>query len=124
MGLTISQEEEISLSHSSKEIEASSNQVLHAFRREIPSFTRHHLPTSNKDSSHFQKDEQIKDEVPSNEDKHQWLCQLCQTRNEIDYQLCSHCGSTQINVYIPINNQNEKLTTIDDQQLHSSTFDK
>ena len=35
--------------------------------------------------------------------KREWLCQICQQRNQSPSQLCSQCGSTQINLYIPNN---------------------
>ena len=117
MGLTISQEEKISSPVLSNESKKSSEQVINAFRRDISFSHRHHQrPTSKTDSTNLIK--QIKnqnrshslDELPPKEDQnssliqHQWECQLCNTINQSDSELCSICGSTKINVYIPIMN--------------------
>lgn len=143
MGLTHSQEEDISLPTSSNEIKTSLKQVLHAFRRDIPFFTRYHSATSKTDLSNIQKEEQDEkknerkigyhrsrslDKDHSNEHKPisrssssiKWQCQLCQTLNESDSQLCSHRGSSKINVYIPIINHNDKKN---DQKQNSSHLD-
>ncbi len=131
MGLTQSQERDISLPVSSKEIEISLRQVLNAFRREIPHIARQTQTTSKTDLSNLKEEnENIGRKVDhhrsrsfdidhSNENKHiprstslvnrQWQCQLCQTLNESDSQLCSDCGSSKINVYIPIMNQKQNF---------------
>jgi hypothetical protein len=135
MGLTSSHQEDISRSHLSNEIEDSLEQVLHAFRRNGHFFTRHHQTTSKTDLVNIQKEqkqqEQEEEEDSSHhrshsldEQKHisrksslvkrQWQCQLCQILNENDSQLCSNCGSSKINVYIPTMNQNDKTKTTND----------
>jgi hypothetical protein len=147
MGLTLSQQEDISLPTLSNESRASLQQVLNAFRRDIPFFVRHHQPRSKTDLLDKQQEEEIiqtknsshhrshsLDEHHSNENKYisrnssfikrQWQCQLCQKLNENDSQLCLNCGSSKINVYIPIMNQNDKKKSITDQQHDSSILDR
>lgn len=51
-----------------------------------------------------------------------WYCQLCKTVNRFDSQLCSCCGSTKINVYIPDLNHIDKRHVHN--QNHLSTLDK
>ncbi|CAF0811244.1 unnamed protein product [Rotaria sordida] len=128
MGLTLSKQENISSSVLSNEVEASYNQVLSAFREDFPILTQHHNEKSKRDLSHTKqrdKEEIMKVTYPYNRSRSSnefrsnekenisrnssvirrpWLCQLCQTLNQIDFQLCSQCGSSRINVYIPIMN--------------------
>jgi rubrerythrin len=126
MGLTNSQEEKISSPVLSNERKKSSDQVINAFRRDISFSHRHHQrPTSKTDSNNLKK--QIKnhnrshslDELSPKEDKncsviqHQWECQLCNTINQSDSELCSICGSSKINVYIPIMNPHDNNKSSD-----------
>ncbi len=97
-------------------------QVFNAFRRDVPFLVRNHEATSKSkiDLSNLEKEEKFchsrsrsleKDQHHSNEHKNlsrsssllkrQWECQLCKMLNETDCQLCSNCGSSQINIYIP-----------------------
>jgi rubrerythrin len=95
-----------------------------SFRRETPIIVRqNHTTTSKTDLSKLPEDNEKKivrhrsHSFAKNENKHiqrssslikrKWQCQLCQTLNETDSQLCSDCGTSKINVYIPIMNQNQ-----------------
>jgi hypothetical protein len=139
MGLIFSQDENISIPASSNENKISFQQVLNAFRRDIPSFLRHQQrPTSRTDSNNLRtknhhrshsvgdlssrKNKQIsKDSSPI---RRPWQCQLCDNVNQIDSQLCSTCGSSKINVYIPIMNQNDKTKFVSHDQHESSNQNK
>jgi hypothetical protein len=61
------------------------------------------------DRVHSSKSKPIEDNSPSGIRK-QWICQLCQSPNPSNSQLCYHCGTSQINIYIPIMDHNEKTT--------------
>jgi hypothetical protein len=128
MGLIQSQED-ISSSVSSNEIEISLRQVLNAFRQEIPILLRQHhttsktnLPEENENieknlghhrSRSFNRNENKHLPRSSSLIKRKWQCHLCQKLNESDSQLCSDCGSSKINVYIPIMNQNQTSSTVE-----------
>ncbi len=136
MGLTLSQED-IFRPVLSNDIEISLQQVINAFRRDIPFFARNHQTTTKTDSSNIQKEEEnIKRKVIHNRSssldekrhssllKRQWECQLCKILNENDSQLCSICGSSKINVYIPIINPKEKTINLTDQKRDSSNSNR
>lgn len=126
MGSILSREEEkihSSTSLLSIENKDSLKQVINAFRRDTTSITRHHSSTSKTDLTKIEKQEKSSlphrshssNELNSNE-KIKWKCHLCQILNDNDSQLCSNCGSTQINVYIPILNTNNQLNHLSNQQ--------
>jgi len=132
MGLTLSQED---IFHPvlSNDIEVSLQQVLNAFRRDIHFFARNHQTTTKIDSSNIQKEEEkilhnrsssLDEKRHSSLIKRQWECQLCKILNENDSQLCSICGSSKINVYIPIINSKEKTINIINQKRDSSNSDR
>ncbi len=124
MGLTLSQED-IFRPILSNDIEVSFEQVINAFRRDIHFFTRNH----QTDQINIQKEENnrsssLDERKHSSLIKRKWECQLCQILNENDSQLCYICGSTKINVYIPIIKQNDKTRTTIDQKSDSSNLEK
>jgi len=128
MGLTLSQED-IFRPVLSNDIEVSLQQVLNAFRRDIHFFARNHQTTSKTDQINIKKEENnrsssLDERKHSSLIKRQWECQLCQILNENDSQLCSICGSTKINVYIPIIKSNQKTITTIDQKPDSSNLER
>ena len=117
MGL-IQSKQEISPTVSSNQ-----RQILNTFRQETPILLRRHNTTSKTDlsklpegsekklvhqrSRSFDRNENKNIQINSPLIKRKWQCQLCQTFNETDSQLCSDCGTSKINIYIPIMNQNQ-----------------
>ncbi|CAF4789472.1 unnamed protein product, partial [Rotaria sp. Silwood2] len=144
MGLTPSKRKNISNSILSNDIEDSYKQVFSAFREDNPILPRRNDEKSKRDLSNTEKHDKAKvanqnnrsrssDELRSNENEYvsinssvirrSWHCQLCETLNQTDSQLCSHCGSSKINVYIPIMNYIDKINIQNHQQNDSLTLD-
>jgi hypothetical protein len=128
MGTIFSQGQITGSPELTEEVEASLNQILHAFHHEFPLHSkRHHHNQATLHSSNAQTEELIRhshrsrslDRYESEEHqpvpkakssviKRQWQCQLCHSKNESDSQICSECGSNKINVYIPVMDRIER----------------
>ncbi|CAF3593272.1 unnamed protein product [Rotaria sp. Silwood1] len=128
-------------------IHLSNNHNSHTGAEDIPILTRHHDEKSKRVSSNTEKRDKediLKvtsqhnrsrslDELHSNENgcisinssaiRRPWHCQLCQTLNQNDSQICSLCDSSKINVYIPIMNHIGKTNIQNHDQNDSSMPD-
>lgn len=106
----------------SEEVEASFNQILHAFNHELELQPRHRTdrgsskpPIAGSAALYRHDNNRSRSLEPTYADEHrrsvqpklsvirrQWQCQFCHTNNETDAQICADCGSNKINVYIPV----------------------
>ncbi|CAF1038399.1 unnamed protein product [Adineta steineri] len=127
----------------SQEVEASLNQILHAFDHDISFQSEHntdHLSTEKESSNTQTKRSNLQHHRSRSLDhsnlaeqhrfvrkkpsviKRQWQCQFCLTRNETDAQLCTECGSNKINVYIPVMDHLDRNTNKNHHHQHKSLF--